>query len=128
MKLRRYEPSDLPAVYEMHQRAGYGFEFPELERMVSSWVAEEDDRIIGWAGAALQPEVTMILDPRWGSPHWREGLIKTFHKPLGVDLEEKGYKKAFANIDPKYKNFKRTLARLGWWIGWPTAWVKTESR
>lgn len=124
MEFRRFEKSDLPAIRDAWQRSGYGFDFPEMGKMLSSWVAVENGKVIGWAGAQLMPEVTMIIDPAWGSPHWRLGLVRSLHAPLAQDVAAGGYQKVFANIDPKCPKFLKRLVSMGWWKAWPTVWRK----
>lgn len=121
MTLRRFEQSDIPHLREIHERAQYGFAFPPMAKMETSWVAVDGEKVIGWAGAQLMPEITMMVSPEL-SPHWKMGIVQILHRPIEVDLAEKGHKKVFANIDPRCPNFFKRLKALNWWKAWPTAW------
>lgn len=101
-------------------QAGYGFAFPDLadRRIISSWVAVEEGKIICWSGAQLQPEIISIMDSSWGSPHERMKLFGRFHPRLADDLRRRKYERAFCTLDPKFPAFGKRLGPFGWARGW----------
>jgi len=126
MKWRRTEERDFAIIKELHTKAGYDTEMPDLssDKMLSSWVFVEDDVIIAWSGVQLMPEAIAILDPDWGSPHSRMRLVGTFHRPLAEDVRKAGYEKVFATIDRKYPGFgKRLIKDCGWFKAGETVWI-----
>lgn len=126
MTWRRACPDDIPAIREHWKRAGYGFDFPEFDRLLSSWVAIEDGRIVAWVGAQPQVEIIAIMDCEWGSPHQRSKLFATLHQPVAQDVRDAGHEKAFAQVDPRYAHFGRRLKSFGWFRAWDTYWVLAE--
>lgn len=130
MEWRRTQKEDFPAIRRLWELAGYGFAFPDLasSKVISSWVAEEDGKIICWSGAQLQPELISILDPDWRSPHERLKLLGSFRQRFVDDLPSIGYSRVFATIDPKYPRLGEHLRRFGWLKGWEYwFWEKGES-
>ena len=124
--LRRATKGDIPAIEEMHTRAGYSFCL-DLDKFLFSWVTEIDGKIVAWAGAQLQPEIVAVMDPDFGSPHQRMKLFARMHRPLAEDVQAAGYEKVFATLDPKYPGFGRHLKKLGWFEGWSTMWVYVQT-
>lgn len=128
MKWRRAERADIPAIRRLWELAKYGFQFPDLgdERIISSWIAEENGEIICWSGAQLQPEVISIMDPDWGSPHQRLKLFGSFHRRIAEDVREKKFERAFCTTDPKFPRFGEHLRDLGWLKGWDYLFTTTQ--
>jgi hypothetical protein len=131
VRWRRTQNEDIPAVRSLWESAGYGFPFPDLAdaKIVSSWIAEEEGKIVCWSGALPQPEIISIMDASWGSPHRRMAVFAGFHARMWPDLIEKGYSRAFCTVDPKHPKFARRLlkAGLGWFAWWPTLWITREA-
>ncbi len=129
MRWRRAEPADFAEIHGIWERAHYGFEFPDLadQHVLSSWVAIEDGRIVAWAGARAMPEILSVMEPGWGSPHYREKLFATLHRPVAEDVAAAGFARGFATLDPRYPLFARCLLRLGWRRGWDTFWITTRN-
>jgi len=125
MKWRRTTKKDIPAIRELWEQAGYGFDFPDLrsEHLISSWVALEGGKIVLWTGAMQIPEIVAIIDPEWGSPHRRVKLMASLHRPVAEDCRAKGHERAFCNIDPQFCRFWKRLERLGWIKSWETMWI-----
>jgi hypothetical protein len=125
MQWRRTTKRDFLQIVDLWERADYGFDMPDLasKEMFSSWVAVEDGKIVAWAGAQRVPEIIAIMDPTWGSPHWRRKLFLALHRPIAQDCRDNGYEKAFCNPDPKYCTFSRHLQKMGWWRGWESLWI-----
>ena len=121
MKWRWAQKEDFTAIRELHRKAGYRFECPDLasEKLISSWVATQDGRIVAWAGAQEIAEVISIMDPEFGSPHERQKLFATLHAPVAWDhVRDAGYEKAVCHPVERYR-FGRCLTRMGWFRGWP---------
>lgn len=127
MQWRRAQASDIPAIRELWFRAQYGFPFPDLasDKIISSWVAVEGERIVCWSGAQLQVEIISIMDAAWGSPHERMKVFSCFHPRIAHEVMEKGFDRAFCTVDPKYPTFAKRLLRskLGWFEHWKTLWI-----
>jgi hypothetical protein len=131
MQWRRAETTDIPVIRALWFRAEYGFPFPELtsEKLISSWVAEQDGQIVCWAGAMLVPEIIAIMDPSFGSPHQRMDVFEGFHGRVAEDVISKGHPRAFCTVDPKYPTFASRLLKsgLGWFRHWTTLWITREA-
>lgn len=112
--IRRLRPEDIPALQEIHARTGYKGNFPDVSKMKSAHVMEEDGRIIGMAGAIPCAEICMLIDQDWGSPGRRMSLIESFHWPIAADLLTLGIHSVYVWIDPKFKSLARRLKPLGW--------------
>jgi hypothetical protein len=131
LQWRRTESADIPAIRALWTHAGYGFPFPDLEseKIISSWVAVDEGRIVCWSGAQLQVEIISIMDAAWGSPHERMKVFRRFHPHIAAELMEKGFERAFCTVDPKYPRFARRLlkSKLGWFRWWETLWITKEA-
>lgn len=131
MQWRRIQPNDIPAIRELWSLARYGFPFPDLEsdKIISSWVAVEGERIVCWSGAQLQVEIISIMDPAWGSPHERMRTFAGFHPLIPQEIFAKGYDRAFCTVDEKYPTFSRRLlkAKLGWFRWFECLWINREA-
>lgn len=126
MNFRRFAANDEPALREIYKKAGYGFSFPSLTG-ISSWVAVSEGKVIGWAGAELKPEVSMIIDPDAGSAYYKMGIIQSFHKPLARDIRESGFEEVRVDLDPRFPSFGRHLIKyFHWWKGWDTLKLKVS--
>lgn len=123
MKWRWAQKEDFADIREIWTRANYGFDFPDLasKRMLSSWVAVEDSKIVAWAGAQLRPEISALVDPDWGGPHQRQKLFATLHQPIAQEVRDAGYDKAFCCVDQP--RFGRCLRRLGWHANGLIYWI-----
>jgi hypothetical protein len=113
--IRRFRPTDLARLKEIHAKAGYGFEFPEVSSLFMARVIEDSEgNVVGLAGAQLEAQIFGIFDPDWGTPGERMVVFTSLHRPILEKLDEKGAKDAYVAIDPKFRGFGRRLMRLGW--------------
>ena len=128
MKFRRAEATDAEAIRDMHFRGGYGFPMPEMDKLLSSWVAEENGKIVGWGAVQLQAEIISVLEPTFGSANERMVVIAGFHRPVAQDLRKAGFEKAFCNVDPAYPRFAARLVQsgIGWVKAWETLWCEVS--
>lgn len=118
MLIRKLKGSDVPALREIHKRAGYGFEFPKMGEMEVAFVAEDGGYQIGVVGAELRAEIIGIFDPEWGSPHERMKMFAGLHLPIAEQLNLREVKKAYCFQDPAFPRFGERLRELGWAEAW----------
>jgi hypothetical protein len=100
---------------EIHAKAGYGFEFPEISGLIGARVVEDPEgNVVGFAAGQLEAQIIGIFDPDWGTPGERMGVFASLHRPIAEKLAEKGAKEAYVAVDPKFPAFGRRLLSLGW--------------
>jgi len=109
---RGLKKQDLPILREIHKRAGYAAQFPDIGDI--GFVIEDEGKVVGWAGAELEAQIIGVFDPDWGSPHERVKTFASLHLPIAEQLELLGVKNATIFPDPQFKNFGNRLSRLGW--------------
>lgn len=112
--IRKFRKSDVGALRQIYDKAGYGFAFPAISNLEISFVREEDGRVVQWVGAQMEAQIFMLMDPEWGSPHQRIRAIADFHAPITKQLDLRGVKTANVALDPKFPKFGRRLSKLGW--------------
>lgn len=112
---RRLRKSDIPVLREIHRKAGYGFEFPDLKGMIGAEVIEDEEgKVVGFAAAQLEAQIVGIFDPSWGTPGERMRVFASLHVPIAEKLRKRGVREAYVACDPKYSSFGRRLMSFGW--------------
>lgn len=112
--IRPLRRTDIPALLEIHRKAGYGFKFPDMFHSELSRVVEVDGKVVGFAGALLEAEIVGMFDPDWGSPARRLEVMAALHLPIAEQLNLRGVKTATVHLDPKFRRFGKRLSQLGW--------------
>lgn len=112
--IRKMRSADVPKLKALHEKAGYGFEFPSVEQIEVARVIEEGGRIVGWVGAKLEAEIVGIFDLDWGTPGERMKAFAHLHAPIAVELNRLKVQTANVHLDPKFPAFGRRLSQLGW--------------
>ena len=129
MKIRYARREDEEAHKTMHAQMGLEYELPDLARMTSRLVFEDDEGVIRMA-ILLRPtvEAYMLMD-RTDKISARERWARflCMHKATLQDAAAKGIGDAYAFLPPQLdKSFGRKLKRLGWFRPWQ-AWNKIIS-
>lgn len=129
MRVRAFRMEDEPILREIHERAGYGDEFPDVSDFLV--VTDDLDCPIMAAGEKLIPELTLICAPG-GSTHALVKLqgIHLLHEALRDRLVAKGYTEAIASVPPKLEgSYARHLQRhFGWVKSWETFRIRDWRR
>lgn len=112
--IRKAQLWDIPAIRQIHERAGYNFPFPAIEEMVVSYVIEEEGKPVLWIGAELEAAIHMIADPEWGSPHTRMQTFAALHLPVARQLKKLKVRNANIHLDQKFPRFGHRVSQLGW--------------
>jgi len=130
MKIRHARPEDEKAFKAMHAKMGMDYQLPELEKMASALVFEDDGGSVRMA-ILLRPTVEAYmlvdraekLDPR---EQWARFLC--LHKAALKDADSKGIEDVYAFLPPTLEgSFGRKLKKLGWFRPW-TAWNRIIRR
>lgn len=128
MRVRALLARDLPALRDSYERAGYGYEFPDLTGplMESALVVEDDaGNLIG--AAAAERIVQLYLFRGEAGPAETLGAIRLLHCTMAEELRQKGYRSADAYLPPEIAHsFGRRLMRTFGWIRnlWPSFSIK----
>lgn len=111
---RNLKPHDISRLKYIHDKAGYGFDFPKFGTMESAITIEEKGVVVGALGCELEAQIYGVFDPEWGSPHRRMELYGQLHAPIHQQLVMRGVKTANVFLDPKYKRFGQRMLDMGW--------------
>jgi len=124
--IRSIRPEDLPRLKALHSKMGFGYPFPELRiHDVGKVVTDESGIPVMAALAVPIVDCYLLLEPDHGTPGNRLRNLLALHESMRVELKERGYRWASADIPPEVeKSFGRRLQRLGWikseWSMWAT--------
>ncbi|HTD21848.1 MAG TPA: hypothetical protein VK738_04295 [Terriglobales bacterium] len=126
MKIRHATAEDARALKAIHAQMGIDYQLPELEKMASAIVFEDDSGTVRMA-ILLRPtvEAYMLVDREDKvSARERWSRFLCIHKAALQDAAAKGIEDGYAFPPPHLdKSFGRKLKRLGWFRPWP-AWNK----
>lgn len=113
--IRPLEKADVPILREIHARAGYGFEFPDIKGMTGVQVIEDEEgKVVGFIGAQIEAQIFGVFDPLWGSPGERMSMFASIHRPIAEFLKIQGVREVYVAVDPSFPAFGRRLMGFGW--------------
>jgi hypothetical protein len=126
MKIRYARPEDDAAIREMHERMGLDYELPDLHKMSSKLVFEDDQGRVRMA-IYLRPtvEAYMFIDRAemfaskalQAKEQWSRFLC--LHRASLRDALANGIDDVYCFLPPELeKSFSRRLKRLGWFRPW----------
>jgi hypothetical protein len=126
MKIRYARPQDDAAIREMHGRMGFDYELPDLQKMTSKLVFEDDHGKVRMA-IYLRPtfEAYMFIDRSeifvskalQAKEQWSRFLC--LHRASLKDALAKGVDDVYCFLPPELeRSFSRRLKRLGWFRPW----------
>lgn len=126
MKIRHARPEDDAAIREIHARMELDYELPNLEKMASKLVFEDDQGKVRMA-IYLRPtvEAYMFVDEReefaskteQAKELWSRFLC--LHRASLKDALAKGMDDVYCFLPPELeKSFSRRLKKLGWFRPW----------
>ena len=124
MMVRPYQTSDETVLREIYLSTDFHQKpLPDLDKLVSLVVANENDRPLMAAYAKAIPEITLICSPS-GDTHPLVKLrgIALIHEALRDRLVADGYTEAIASVPPQLeRNYARHLQRhFHWKESWKT--------
>jgi hypothetical protein len=126
MKIRYARPEDDASIREMHARMGLDYELPNLQKMTSKLVFEDDQGRVRMA-IYLRPtvEAYMFLDRSEAfankklraKEQWSRFLC--MHRAAMRDALANGIDDVYCFLPPELERaFSRRLQRLGWFRPW----------
>lgn len=128
MQVRPIKDSDLPALRQMYEASGFGYQFPDFKSGMFEAIAvvvDDNDKPIMVAAAERIVQL-YLLRGEIAHPAAALGAIRLLHEALRPALKAKGYREAEAFLPPAIaKNFGRRLMRsFGWLKNWPSYCVR----
>lgn len=122
-------PEDIPVLREMYQRAGYEYEFPNL----NSHLFEEIQVLVNDDGAPIMAaaaeriiQLYLFCGESFKHPAARLYGIQLLHDALAKSLKRKGYREANAFLPPEIeKTFGKRLRKT---FGWTKNWLSYAVR
>lgn len=102
---------------------GFGYPFPELRiQDVGKVVTNESGNPVMAALAVPIVDCYLLVDPNSGTPGERLSNLRNLHESMRMELRERGYQWAQADIPLVIeKSFGKRLQRMGWFKSeWPT--------
>jgi hypothetical protein len=117
MRIREYTNADFSALRAMHERQGFGYEFPDLAEpaFFSKLVLEDSSgQPVMAALARLTCEIYLLADPG-GTARERYVRLLALHRAAERDILARGLDDVHAWLPPRIaKPFGRRMERLGW--------------
>lgn len=126
--IRAFRRSDETVLRAIHEKAGYGFEFPDLKGLIGKKViVSEEGTVVGVVGAQKEAQIIGIFDPSWGTPGERMRVFASLHAPIAAILQKLGIREVYVACDPKFRAFGRRLISFGWKKAlWPHFWLRVD--
>ena len=116
--IREFEPGDIVRLKQLHERQGFGYEFPDLldPTFISKLIVEDPSGAIAMASLArLTCEMYLLVDQDSGTPRDRYARVIELHRVGEQHLFACGLDDAHAWLPPRIaQRFGKRLESLGW--------------
>lgn len=125
MTVRRYRPSDLPALQKMAEASGFPYPDPASPRIEACLVVVDDEDRPVMAFAAQRIVEGYLWCGEIERPHAKIHALRLLHEAAGAVLNGRGYDSVEAFLPPSIaQRFARRLERtFGWRPNWPS-WTR----
>lgn len=114
VKIRRFQPSDLPRMLAIHRRQGFDYTFPPLSEFCAAEVIENGHGPDTGLFLRRSAEAYMIMEPSMSPPEKMSRM--SMLAMIGPEIaREQGIGEVYALIPPEIEQaMQKRLFQLGW--------------
>lgn len=114
LTIRRYEPSDLPALLDLRERHDTSLWFADPDDPINfeTWLVFDGEKLVASFTARHTIEAFVMLDKKHGTPLDRWEMLKMLYNQLEGRGDELGIREVHINIPKKLLGYAKRLLKM----------------